>query len=64
MKKIKKIFRALTPWLLTKKRKYELAKELTEGIILSYKSNGITLNLQKREKIYSSVLNALKLKKK
>jgi hypothetical protein len=64
MKKIKKIFRALTPWLMTKKRKYELAKELTEGIILSYKSNGITLNLQKREKIYSSVLNALKLKKK
>ena len=64
MKKIKKLFQALTPWLMTKKRKYELAKELTDGIILSYKSNGINLSVQKREKIYSSVLNALKLKKK
>lgn len=64
MKKIKKLFKALTPWLITKKRKYELAKELTDGIILSYKSNGINLSVQKREKIYLSVLNALKLKKK
>ena len=64
MKKIKNLFKALTPWLMTKKRKYELAKQLTEGIILSYKSNGLTLNLKQREKIYSSVLNALKLKKK
>lgn len=64
MKKIKQLFRALTPWLMTKKRKYELAKELTDGIILSYKSNGINLSIQKREKIYTSVLNALKLKKK
>lgn len=64
MKKIKKLFKALTPWLMTKKRKYELAKELTDGIILSYKSNGINLSVQKREKIYLSVLNALKLKKK
>ena len=64
MNKIKQLFRALTPWLFTKKRKYELAKQLTDGIILSYRSNGITLDLKKREKIYTSVLNALKLKKK
>lgn len=64
MKKIKKLFNAMTPWLMTKKRKYELAQELTNGIVLSYKSNGITLNIKQREKIYSSVLNALKLKKK
>ena len=64
MKKIKKLFNAMTPWLFTKKRKYELAQELTNGIVLSYKSNGITLNIKQREKIYQSVLNALKLKKK
>lgn len=64
MKNIKNIFRSMTPWLMTKKRKYELAQQLTNGIILSYKSNGITLNIKQREKIYSSVLNALMLKKK
>ena len=64
MKKIKNIWRYLTRFILTKKRKYELAEQFFNMIVLSYKSNGITLNMKQRNNIYNNCLNALKLKKK
>lgn len=64
MKKIKNVWRYLTRFILTKKRKYELAEQFFNMIVLSYKSNGITLNMKQRNNIYNSCLNALKLKKK